>query len=157
MGLREGWGAALGLAVKPWASFSLRLFPHFLSGDNDTYTNTGHLGTSLAVQWLRLHLPGQGVWGGIPGRGARIPHTLWPKSQNIKHTHTHKNRSNIVTNPIKNSKKKKKKGHSITVIQMKIYSQSQVKSLKIGARELVELTMVAVVAWVLSQLVRLLT
>ena len=40
---------------------------------------------------------------------------------------------------------------------MKIYSQSQVKSLKIGARELVELTMVAVVAWVLSQLVRLLT
>ena len=40
---------------------------------------------------------------------------------------------------------------------MKIYSQRQVKSLKIGARELVELSMVAAVAWVLSQLVRLLT
>ena len=40
---------------------------------------------------------------------------------------------------------------------MRIYSQSQVKSLKIGAREPVELAMVAAVAWVLSQLVRLLT
>ena len=42
---------------------------------------------------------------------------------------------------------------------MRIYSQSQVKSLKIGAREPVELAMVSAVAvaWVLSQLVRLLT
>ena len=40
---------------------------------------------------------------------------------------------------------------------MRIHFQSQVKSLQIGARELVELVMVAAVAWVLSQLVRLFT
>ena len=39
------------------------------------------LGTSLVVQWLRLHLPVQGVW--VPW-GARIPHASQPKNQNIK-------------------------------------------------------------------------
>ena len=33
------------------------------------------IGTSLAVQWLRFHLLTQGV---------KIPHTSWPKTQNIK-------------------------------------------------------------------------
>ena len=48
--------------------------------------------TSLAVQWLRLHLPMQGVWVqslvGIP----KIPHAPPPKSQNIN------NRSNTFNN-----------------------------------------------------------
>ena len=33
------------------------------------------LGTSLVVQWLRLHAPNGGGLGSIPGRGTRIPHT----------------------------------------------------------------------------------
>ena len=31
-------------------------------------------GTSLAVQWLRLHASTSGGAGLIPGRGTRIPH-----------------------------------------------------------------------------------
>ena len=40
--------------------------------------------TSLAVQWLRLHLPMQGDAGSIPGEGTKILHASRPKSQNIK-------------------------------------------------------------------------
>ena len=32
------------------------------------------------VQWLRLHL----LMGSVPGRGAKNPHALSPKYQNIK-------------------------------------------------------------------------
>ena len=39
--------------------------------------------------------------GSIPGRGAKIPHALWLKKQNIN------NRSNSVTNSVKTLKKKK--------------------------------------------------
>ena len=42
------------------------------------------LGTSLVVQWLKLHLSMQGGEGSIPGQGVKIPHALEPKSQNIK-------------------------------------------------------------------------
>ena len=42
------------------------------------------LGTSLAIQWLRLRLPMQGGVGSIPGQGAKIPHASGPKNQNIK-------------------------------------------------------------------------
>ena len=31
-------------------------------------------GTSLAVQWLRLHTPNAGGAGSIPGRGTKMPH-----------------------------------------------------------------------------------
>ena len=41
-------------------------------------------GTSLAVQWLRVHLPNAGGTGSIPGQGAKIPHASGPKNQNIK-------------------------------------------------------------------------
>ena len=40
--------------------------------------------TSLAVQWLRLHLPVQGDAGSIPSEGTKIPHASRPKNQNIK-------------------------------------------------------------------------
>ena len=42
------------------------------------------LGTSLVVQWLKLHLSMQGGEGSIPGQGVKIPHALGPKNQNIK-------------------------------------------------------------------------
>ena len=41
-------------------------------------------GTSMAVQWLRLHLPTQGGEGSIPGGRAKIPHASQPKNQNIE-------------------------------------------------------------------------
>ena len=34
-------------------------------------------GTSLAVQWLRLHAPTAGGVGSIPGWGTKILHALW--------------------------------------------------------------------------------
>ena len=43
------------------------------------------LGTSLAVQWLRLYAPSAGSMGLIPGWGTKIPHaahTVWPKEGN---------------------------------------------------------------------------
>ena len=55
--------------------------PYYLSGLRT--------GTSLMVQWLRLHLPKEklkkipppnaGGVGPIPGWEAKIPHVLWPK------------------------------------------------------------------------------
>ena len=39
-----------------------------------------------------------GVVDSNPGSGARVPHALWPKNQNIKH------RSNIVMNSIRTLK-----------------------------------------------------
>ena len=42
-------------------------------------------GTSLVVQWLRLHAPNAGDMGLIPGQGTKIPQA--PK----KKTHTQKN------------------------------------------------------------------
>ena len=41
-------------------------------------------GTSLVLQWLGVYLPMQGGVGWIPGWGAKIPHALRPKKQNIK-------------------------------------------------------------------------
>ena len=35
---------------------------------------TAGAGTSLAVQWLRLHTSTAGVTGSIPGQGTKIPH-----------------------------------------------------------------------------------
>ena len=46
--------------------------------------NQQPLGTSLVVQWLRLHLPMKRGVGSIPGWGVKIPHALWLKKQNIK-------------------------------------------------------------------------
>ena len=35
-------------------------------------------GTSLVVQWLRLHASSAGGAGSIPGWGTKIPHAVWP-------------------------------------------------------------------------------
>ena len=32
------------------------------------------MGTSLAVQWLKLHTPSAGGMGSVPGRGTKILH-----------------------------------------------------------------------------------
>ena len=37
-------------------------------------TQNGNKGTSLVVQWLRLHTSTAGDMGSIPGRGTKIPH-----------------------------------------------------------------------------------
>ena len=44
----------------------------------------GAQGTSLAVQWLRIHTPDVGGTGSIPGQGIKIPHAaghLSPKAK----------------------------------------------------------------------------
>ena len=48
--------------------------------------NKIHQGTSLVVQWLRLHTPKAGGTGLIPGRRTKIPHakTVWLENQNQK-------------------------------------------------------------------------
>ena len=35
------------------------------------------IGTSLAVQWLRLHASNAGGAGSIPSQGTKITHTAW--------------------------------------------------------------------------------
>ena len=35
------------------------------------------MGTSLVVQWLRLHASIAGGTGSIPGRGTKILHAMW--------------------------------------------------------------------------------
>ena len=44
------------------------------------------MGTSLAVQWLRLHAPNAGRAGSIVGRRTKIPHAMrvWPKKKKKK-------------------------------------------------------------------------
>ena len=37
-------------------------------------------GTSLLVQWLRLHALNAGGTGSVSGRGTKIPHASWPKT-----------------------------------------------------------------------------
>ena len=39
-------------------------------------------GTSLVVQWLRIHLATQGMWVRSPGGGTKIPHAVGPLSLN---------------------------------------------------------------------------
>ena len=41
-------------------------------------------GTSLAVQWLRLHTSNARGAGSVPGWGTKIPHTLWCSQNEIK-------------------------------------------------------------------------
>ena len=42
------------------------------------------LRTSLAVQWLRLHVSTAGCTGLIPGRGTKIPHAEWHRLKKKK-------------------------------------------------------------------------
>ena len=37
-------------------------------------TQDGQVGTSLVIQWLRLHASTVGIMGSIPGQGTKIPH-----------------------------------------------------------------------------------
>ena len=50
---------------------------YFETNENEN-TNTKYMGgTSLVVQWLRLHAPNAGSPGSIPGRGTKIPQAMW--------------------------------------------------------------------------------
>ena len=48
---------------------------HTPSSQHTTLSKTPGLGTSLVVQWLRLHTANAGDVGLISGRGTKIPHT----------------------------------------------------------------------------------
>ena len=38
-------------------------------------------GTSLGVQWLRLHASNAETMASIPDWGTKIPHAVWPKKK----------------------------------------------------------------------------
>ena len=38
------------------------------------------IGTSVEVQWLRLHAPSAGGVSSAPGKGAKIPQAQWQKN-----------------------------------------------------------------------------
>ena len=48
------------------------------------YQRSGLGGTSLAVQWLRLHASNARGAGSNPGRGAKILHATWHSQENFK-------------------------------------------------------------------------
>ena len=49
------------------------MYSHLYQGGWDLIKDI--TGTSLVVQWLRLHAPNAGGPGSIPGRGTKVPHT----------------------------------------------------------------------------------
>ena len=57
--------------------------------DISSNISTITLGTSLAIQWLRLRASTEGGTGLIPGWGTKIPHAMravWPKQTNKQQT-----------------------------------------------------------------------
>ena len=70
--------------------------------------------TFLAVHWLRIHLPMQEVQVRSLVQGAKIPHALGPKNQNIKQKQcSNKFSKDFKNGPHqKNLKKKKKKNEN---------------------------------------------
>lgn len=77
------------------------------------------LGTSLAVQGLRLCLPMQDA-GSIPGRGAGIPHASWTKTKNIKQKQCC-NKKSIKTLNMSTSKNPKQKRIALLLGNILIY------------------------------------
>ena len=54
------------------------LSEYFVPGPGNVAVNkTDTVRTSLADQWLRLHVSTAGGLGSIPGRGTEIPHATW--------------------------------------------------------------------------------
>ena len=52
-----------------------------------------YVGTSLAIQWLRLHVPTVGGMGSIPGPGTKIPHApVCPTPQQKNNNKINKNK-----------------------------------------------------------------
>ena len=66
----------------------------------NAHLKTFHVGTSLGVHWLRLHLPMQRVW---------VPSLVWELRSHMLCSKKNKteNRSNIVTNSLKTLNKSK--------------------------------------------------
>ena len=57
-----------------WRTISLWTTDMLLNNLNSTLKKIP-AGTSVAIQWLRLHVPNAGGTGLIPGQGTEIPHT----------------------------------------------------------------------------------
>ena len=61
------------------------------------------MGTSLVVQWLRLHTSNKGGLSSILGQ--EIPHATWPKKEKMKRANKQKNKNqNNPKNKKENSK-----------------------------------------------------
>ena len=62
----------------------VQIFVTVLTVDTKTYLQKAYTGTSLVVQWLRLHAPNAGGPGSIPGPGTRshVPQLKDPACHN---------------------------------------------------------------------------
>ena len=70
----------------------------FTEGVSNLGNKTVNSGTSLAVQWLRLHAFNEGgIAGSIPGRGTKILHAAWPQKKKKKDSGFKSVRSGYVT------------------------------------------------------------
>ena len=79
----------------------------------------GHVGTSLAVQWLRITY-NAGDAGSIPGQGTKIPHAaeqLSPRATTREKPARFNERSHMPQlRPTRGSQKKKKKRMAMSII-----------------------------------------
>ena len=62
----------------------IRILESELDGKRDTWPENGQSGDFPGGPVVKTSLSNEGGVGSIPGRGAKIPHALWPKNQNVK-------------------------------------------------------------------------
>ena len=79
---RGGWEARpAGGGLLKGLAYRVRVEEPFLKKQRSLWSilsfKKSSFGTSLAVQWLRLHASTAGHTGLIPGRGTKIPHAVW--------------------------------------------------------------------------------
>ena len=79
------WGQSLERPshVEKLGVFSTSLLS-FRVNDCSGLCNEASAGTSLAVQWLRLHASTAEGMGSIPGQGTKIPHATWCRHKKKK-------------------------------------------------------------------------
>ena len=64
-----------------WAVYNLDIRG---SDNTEILSKKSYEGTSLAVQWLRLHASTAGDVGSIPDRGTKIPHAVqWGRKKKV--------------------------------------------------------------------------
>ena len=65
------------MSESTWASETGLRASHLTLASKEGDLKSLGLGTSLVVQWLRLHAPSAESLGSILGWGTKIPHAAW--------------------------------------------------------------------------------
>ena len=88
LGYKSKLGLQTSRGIRCWLlnkSLSSNLYPFLYLDPNSICKESfwratfkkSEYGTSLAVQWLRLHSSNEGISGSIPVKGIKIPHATW--------------------------------------------------------------------------------